>query len=370
MRIQLTLAVIVVLAGAGRGTGAEISELNFSVAPNEMLLTPADFAPLAEDLAKAIGLPVKLVEARSHADAVESLRSNQIQLGWFCNRSAVAALDSGKGEVFAEIDGSHGDKTSIVVRKDSPIAKNLDQLLAQAKARGKPTKFPVWIAGLEPLFDHAQELTFLQDQPLSTAGFLTSHFFFAENGIDPQVAFKKYGIGTLEGNALAVAEGTADAAVFKYGALEIFARRHPENAAQLRVICRGPGGGNDPLLWRCDLPNALKDKIRAFFLDYAKVEANRNKLAALKWRGFLPASNRHVNPYRYLLALTEKDQLEKDQRIPAVDKQARLAELAQRIQELKASGGWHIPHRKPIDYDKPLDSQLNPSTEKPAAKAK
>jgi phosphonate transport system substrate-binding protein len=344
--------------------------LNFSVGPNEMLWSKADFGPLAEDLAKAISLPVKLCEARSHADAVEALRSSQIQLGWFCNRSAVAAIDSANGEIFAEIDGSHGDKTSIVVHQDGPIAKDLDRILAQSKASGKPMRFPSWLAGLEPLFDHAKEITFLQDQPLSTAAFLSSHFFFTENGIDPQTAFKKYGVGTLQSNALAVADGTADAAVFKYGALDIFARRYPAKGAQLRVICRGPGGGNDPLVWRADLPNDLKNKIRNFFLDYAKSEANRSKLAALKWKGFLPASNRHVNPYRYLLALTEKAELEKDGQIPAADKQVRLAELTQRIQELKTLGGWHIPHRKPIDYSKPLDSQLNPSPQTPATSAK
>lgn len=358
MKIKFAIPVILVLAFARIAPCAEIRELNFSVGPNEMLLAKEDFVPLAKDLAKAIGLPVRLSVEGSHAEAVDAMRSNKIQLAWFCNRSAVAAIDSGKGEIFAEIDGSHGDKTSIVVRKDSQIAKNLDQVLAKAKVSGKPTRFPPWIAGLEPLFDHAKETTFLQTEPLSTAAFLTSNFFFAANNIDPQVDFKKFGVGTLEGNALAVADGTADAAVFKYGALDILGRTHPEKAARLRVICRGPSGGNDPLLWRSDLPNGLKDKIRALFLDYAKIEANRGKLAALKWKGFLPASNNHVNPYRYLLALTEKAQLDKDDRIPAAEKQIRLEELSKRIQDLKALGGWHIPHRKPIDYSKPLGPQL------------
>lgn len=360
MKLKSMVAVIAVLAFVSMAMCADRSELTIGVGPNEMLLTKQDLAFLADDLAKATGLPVKLVEANTHAEAIEAMGANKIQLGWFCNRAAVEVIDRGKGQIFAEIDGSHGDKTSIVVRKDSQIAKNLDQILARAKASGTPTRFPIWIAGLEPLFDHARDINFVQCEPLSTAAFITDHFFFVENGIDPRVAFKRCGIGTLEGNALAVADGTADAAVFKYGVLEILARTHPDKAAQLRVICRGPGGGNDPLVWRDDLPKDLKDKILAFFLDYARTEANRNKLAAVKWKGFLPASNAHVNPYRYLLLLTEMARLEKDAQVPAEEKRVKLAELTRRSNELKALGGWHIPHRKPIDYSKPIEPQLQP----------
>jgi len=360
MMTRFAAVLIAALAFSSVVPGAEVPELNVCVAPNEMLLTKQDLQPLADELSRATGIPVRLFEARDHAAAIEAMRSNQVQLGWFCNRAAVEVIDHGKGEIFAEIDGSNGDKTSILVRKDSQVSKELDQILAKAKETGKPTRFPVWIAGLEPLFNNARDIRFQQCEPLSTAGFITSHFFLAENGIDPQVAFKSCTVGTLEANALAVADGTADAAVFKAGALDVLARTCPEKAAMLRVIGRGPGGGNDPLVWRSDLPDDLKQQLRTFFLDYAKSETNRGKLTALKWKGFLPATNAHVNPYRYLLALDEKALLEKNSQIPAADKQAKLTELAKRIADLKALGGWHIPHRKPIDYSKPLEPQLTP----------
>lgn len=354
MRVILIAALSIISSIFSPVFAADPSEVVFGIGPNENLLSDKELSPLINELSQTIGHPIRLAVANTHAAQIEAMRANQIQVAWFSTRAAVEVIANGHGEIFAEIDGSNGDKTSIIVRKDSPIAAESDEILTGKRI----SKYPKWLAGLQPLFDHAGDVRFLDCEPVSTAGFIADQFFFAENGFHPAMACKSYATGELEDNALAVADGRADAAVFKASAMEIVARRHPEQAARIRVVCRGPGGGNDPLVWRDDLQAGVKDKIRDFFLSYAKSESNRSKLAVIKWKGFLPASNAHVNPFRYMLLLDEKARIEKDSALSPQERQSKLAAIEPEIARLKALRGWHIPHRKPIDYTRPIEPQL------------
>jgi phosphonate transport system substrate-binding protein len=115
----------------------------------------------------------------------------------------------------------------------------------------------------------------------------------------------------------------------------------PDKAAQIRVIWKSPLIPNDPLVWRKDLPDDLKAKIKNFILGYGRqgpdADRQRQVLAHLVqgWQPFHESSDAQLIPIRQLSLAKEKIVLESSQDIAPQEKQAKLAAIEAKLADLQ-----------------------------------
>lgn len=290
--------------------------LNFGVVPTESSHTlRKDYEPVRAGLEAATGLKVEMYFAPDYTGVIEAMRFGKVHLALLGNNSAIDAVDRAQAEIFAQTvdkDGQAGYWSLIVVHRDSPI-DTLDALLARRR-----------------------ELTLALGDHQSTSGTLVPGYYaFAQNGVNPAKEFKALRHSHHEANILAVAAKQIDAATCSNEAMFRLEQFQPEMAKRVKAIWKGPLIASDPLAWRIDLPAELKRKIAEFFSGYGDTEEERASIAALKWSGFRASSNAQLNPYRLLRVLKEKASVEADEKMPAEQKAARLAELGAKQAELE-----------------------------------
>lgn len=280
-----------------------------------------DWQPVLEDMSRKLGIKVNAFFASDYAGIIEGMRFNKVQIGWFGNKSAMEAVDRANGEVFAQTinaDGSLGYYSMISVHKDSPY-QTLDDVLKNAK-----------------------NINFGIGDPNSTSGFLVpSYYVFAQNNVDPKAAFKSIRGANHEANILGVANKQLDAAVHASDTLDRITARQPEMAKQLRQVWKSPLIAADPIVWRKDLPQDLKVKIKDFLVNYGKTgpDAAREKalLAKLTFSGFQESSNAQLKPIRQLELFKEKTKLEADANMKADEKKAKLDDIARKLADVAKS---------------------------------
>lgn len=292
------------------------SEINFGVISTESSQALKEsWQPFLVDMEKAIGMKVNAFFASDYGGIIEGMRFNKVQIAWHGNKSAMEAVDRANSEVFVRVvykDGTMGYHSYMVVHKDSPLNS------------------------LEDLLKNAKNLTFGIGEPNSTSGFLVpSYYVFALNKVDPKTAFKSIRGANHETNILAVANKQVDASVFASDAWDRVSARRPEIAAQLKRIWTSPLIPSDPMVWRKDLDPEIKRKVKAFFLAYGKSDARqKDVLAKLNYSAFVESNNDQLKPIRQLEFFRERTRVAGDERMPATEKQAKLAELDRKLAEL------------------------------------
>lgn len=304
---------------------AQPTELNFGIISTEGTLNlRSQWTPFLDDLAKAVGVKVNGFYPSDYAGVIEAMRFNKVQLAWYGNASAIVAVDRADGEVFAQktyADGTRGYYSLLVVPKDSPI-QSLEQLLKSPPGT----------------------LNFGNGDPNSTSGFLVpSYYAWAKNGVDVRKFFKNVVSANHETNLLAVANKQVDVATNNTEDFARFEKNQPARAANVREIWRSPIIPSDPIVWRRDLPDDLKAKVRDFFLTYgtdrpgADVAHERKVLADLgNWGRFIASSNAQLLPVRQVAAFREKITTESSTTLGAEDKAKKLEEIDARLKELDA----------------------------------
>lgn len=299
------------------------TELNFGIISTESSQAlEKGFRPFLEDMSKALGIRVNAFFASDYAGVIEAMRFGKVHLAWYGNKSAMEAVDRAGGEIFAQtvdLDGNPGYWSLLIVHKESEI-KTLEDLI---KSPGK--------------------YTFGNGDPNSTSGFLVpGYYVFAVNRIDPKTHFKAVRTGNHEANALAVATKQVDVATNNTESLSNLKKRAPDKYEQIRVIWKSPLIPSDPLVWKKDLPEDLKNRIRGFVLSYGvegpEAERQRAVLAGMSsgWAPFKASDNSQLIPIRQLTLFREKIKLEGDERLGQAEKQAKLAELDAKLKDLQA----------------------------------
>lgn len=294
---------------------APAKEINFGFISTEASNNlKSAWEPVLDDLRKSTGLKVNAYFATDYAGIIEAMRFNKVQVAWMGNKSAMEAVDRAGGEVFAKIvakDGSEGYYGVLIVAKDSPV-KSLDDVIR----------------------DHAN-LTLGFGDPNSTSGTAVPGFYaFAPNRIDPLKDFKRTVRASHETNLLAVVNKQVDVATNNTENTARFELTHPEQARQVRVIWKSPLIASDPIVWRKDLDDGTKKKVRDFMLSYGRDEREKANLAPLQYSGFRASTDAQLVPIRQIELARARSAVEADATLGADAKAARLKEIDDRLAEL------------------------------------
>ncbi len=308
---------LVALAAGLTFTLAHAQDINFGIISTESTQNlKADWQPLLDDMEKQTGLKVKAFFAPDYAGIIEGMRFNKVQVAWLGNKSAMEAVDRANGEVFAQMvnaDGTQGYYSHFVVHKDSPLT-SLDDVLKNGKS-----------------------LSFGNGDPNSTSGFLVpGYYVFAKNKIDAKTHFKTVRSANHETNALAAANKQVDVAVTNSETMGKLQERQPEKAQAIRIIWTSPLIPLDPLVLNKGVPEATKQKIKTFFVNYAKTDAREKAIVMQlsKLSGFKASSNDQLIPIRQLDLFGKRNKIESDGTLSDADKKAQIAAIDQQLSAL------------------------------------
>ena len=273
--------------------------------------------PFFKDMEKATGLTVKSFYAPDYAGVIEAMRFNKVQVAWYGNKAAMEAVDRANGEVFAQVgyaDGTWGYHALLITHKDSPY-KNVDDVIKNGK-----------------------NINFGIGDPNSTSGFLVpTYYIFAQRNIEPRNTFKTVRNASHGANIQAVLAKQLDVATNNtedYGRLEA---TKPELASQIRVIWKSPLIPSDPFVWRKDLDQETKDKIRKFVLEYAKNNpAEKEVLKNIyNYAGFRASTDAQLNPIRQLELFKDRQKVQADASLTDADKKKKLADIDAALAKVK-----------------------------------
>lgn len=329
-RTLLTATVATLALGFAATTRAQgLKELNFGIISTESSANlKTIWVPFLADMEKQTGMKVNAFFAPDYAGVIEGMRFNKVQIAWYGNASAMQAVDRADGEIFVQTtskDGAPGYWSLLLVHKDSPINSLQDILAAPGK------------------------YTFGNGDPNSTSGFLVPSFYvFGQNNIDPRKHFTRTVTGSHEVNALAVANKQVDVATNNTENLERLEKTQPEKAKAVKAIWKSPLIPSDPIVWRKDMADADKAKIKGFFMNYgtqqpgksAEQLANETKvLSDLQWGPFKESTNKQLIPIRQLALFRDKIKLEGDANMAADEKAKKIAEIDAKLAELNKQMG-------------------------------
>ncbi|MCV3240660.1 phosphonate ABC transporter substrate-binding protein [Mesorhizobium sp. ZC-5] len=303
------VAFSVLLSGA-----AYAEEINFGIISTEsqQQLKPK-WEPLLADMEKATGLTINPFFASDYSGVIEGMRFGKVQMAWYGNKSAMEAVDRAEGEVFAQQTNANGE----------PGYYSL--IIAPADSK---------LTSVEDLLKCDGTLNFGLGDPNSTSGFLVpSTFVFAANNVDPKTCFKNVTNANHEANSMAVANGQVDAAANNTENMTLVEQNNPEAFKKIKVIWKSPLIASDPIVWRKDLPEETKGKIKDFMFSYGSGKATgdaakeKEILAGLKWAGFKPSDNNQLLPIRVMELTKAIAKVQADASLSDTDKKAQVEKL-------------------------------------------
>lgn len=315
--IGLFILLCILLAGSSRHAQAQ-KEINFGIISTDATAALKQaWQPFIDDLNKETGLKVTAFFASDYAGIIEAMRFDKVQFAWMGNKAAIEAVDRANGEVFAQVvfaDGGTGYYSYLITHKDSPI-KSLEDFLKNGK-----------------------QYTFGNGDPNSTSGNLVPGFYvFAKNNIDPKSHFKVMTSANHASNLAAVLNKQVDVATNNSEELGKLKAQSPEKADQIRIIWTSPEIPSDPLVWRKDLPQDVKQKIKAFVLSYGNTERGRSVMNGIySYGGFRDSSNAQLLPIRQLELFKAKTKLEGDTTLSDADRKMKLTEIDRQLAEIDA----------------------------------
>ena len=288
--------------------------INFGIISTESQQNlKTQWEPLLKAMTEKTGLEVKPFFASDYAGIIEGMRFGKVQMAWYGNKSAMEAVDRADGEVFVQsvpVGGEPGYWSVIIVPKDSPI-QTVDELLKCD-----------------------QSLNFGLGDPNSTSGYLVPMtFVFGAKSIDPKSCFKNVTNANHETNAMAVANKQVDAAANNTENMALIKQNQPKAFENIREIWRSPLIPSDPIVWRKELSEGDKEKIRDFFLTYGTERSTGNVaeekavLAGLKWAPFRASTDKQLLPIRVMEISKSISKVQADASMAEDAKKAKLDEL-------------------------------------------
>lgn len=272
--------------------------------------------PLIDDMNKQTGLHVKAFFATDYAGIIEGMRFDKVQVAYLGNASALEAVDRSNGEVFAKTRYANGS------------AGYYSVLITNVNSRFKT---------LDDVFRNTKDVTLGFGDPNSTSGTLIpGYYLFAKHNAPVRTSFKTVLPSSHEANLLAVVNNKIDIATNNTEMLDTLKKQYPDKFAQVRVLWTSPLIPTDPLVWRKDLPQATKDKLRNFFLNYAKTDPHEKQVMAgiFGYGGFDASSDAQLLPIRQVALFQQKQKIESDTHLSDSERQTQLAALDAKLSAL------------------------------------
>ena len=280
---------------------SEPTVLKFAILPTldfKTLEEQRNWNTFIKDMEKTLGISINLFPVRSYKQVIKAINNNDgAQIAWFGGKSYVEAAKEDKIEAFARTvndDGSRGYYSYLIANKNNPI-------VSQVKALDKNQSDKYIIDAIKK----NSGLTFAFNDKNSTSGFLVPNLcFFALNGVEPQTAFSDPPsfLNNHEATALAVADGYVDIATNNSEGLVRLERSRPKAYEKIKVIWESRVIPSDPIAYRKDLPDNLKNNIRKFFYNYS----NQKVLNTMGWSRFERASDSTWDVIRELDDIAKK----------------------------------------------------------------
>ena len=316
-RFSRVLTASALLAGSLAGMAhADQPVINFGIISTESSQNlKSIWEPFLKDMSQQTGYQVKAFFAPDYAGIIQGMRFDKVDIAWYGNKAAMEAVGRAHGEIFAQTvaaSGAPGYWSLLIANKDSKI-DSVEDMLANAKS-----------------------LTFGNGDPNSTSGYLVpGYYVFAKNNVDPVKAFKRTLNSSHEVNALAVANKQVDVATFNTEGMERLELTQPEKARQLKVIWKSPLIPGDPLVWRNNLSDEQKNKLRDFFFKYGANAEQKKVLADLQWSKFQPSDDDQLLPIRQLELFKQRTDVANNANLGAEEKAAKLKALDEELAKLE-----------------------------------
>jgi phosphonate transport system substrate-binding protein len=308
---------IAALACASFGA-ATAQEISFGIIATDAASVQRErWEPFFRDMERKTGLTVKSFYAPDYAGVIEAMRFNKIQVAWYGNKAAMEAVDRANGEVFAQVryaDGTFGYHALLITHKDSPY-QTLDDVLKNTR-----------------------NINFGIGDPNSTSGFLVPTFYiFAQNNVDHRTAFKTIRSASHGANIQAALARQVDVATNNTEDMGKLETNRPDLFSQLRIIWKSPLIPSDPFVWRKDLDPAIKQRLKAFVLDYAKSDPQEKAILnkIYNYDGFRESNNDQLIPIRQLELFRDRRRAETDEKLSAAERARALAEIDAKLAALK-----------------------------------
>lgn len=187
----------------------------------------------ASYLTRRLGRPVQFVQRRSYRDALEMLRTGELDFSWTCSYSFLQAYDAGLADLVAApvFEGKPLYRSYIIVHRDSPVT-GIKQL------EGK---------------------SFAYTDPDSNTGYLVPRSMIAALHANPDKFFR-YSFFTWDhGQAIeAVADKVADGASVDAYVWEFLATIRPQLTEKTKIVQRSSYFGFPPIVARRGLDPKVK----------------------------------------------------------------------------------------------------------------
>lgn len=274
--LQLPLLATLAVHGApARAAACERPDrLRFSIIPRgDVRQEIADLQPLLDQLRTALGIPVEIYAAPSYGAVVEALLSGAVHLARLGPASYVSAR---RADPLLTPFASYANKAS----RFQPAGAFYHSLLI-VRAGGA-------IADLEGLRGKRLALV----DPESTSGALIPRHVFAKQvGRPLEAYFSQVGYsGSHTQSVNRVLAGQIDAAFVGSQNLAAETASHPGKERQIRVVWRSGPIPTDPFVFRGQLCDGLKEKIRAAFFKHGGPQS-ADVLDKLNVARFVPVSD-------------------------------------------------------------------------------
>jgi phosphonate transport system substrate-binding protein len=199
---------------------------------------------LMEALEKRMGMKVQGFVATDYNGVIEALRAGHVDIAYLGPFSYVLATTVAPVEAFVIAETKKNGRTfyhsQIITLKGSGI-----ETINDLKARN-----------------------FAFVDPSSTSGYVFPLAGLLKAGIEPKRDFKNVIFtGAHDANALAVANGKVDAATIADRIFDAAVQKGHIDASKVHVVWRSDPIPESPMVWRKSLPEPMKQKIKAAFLD-------------------------------------------------------------------------------------------------------
>mgnify|MGYP001587697376 CR=1 FL=1 len=238
---KLVTSTLLAALMAGASVSAFARDLVMGLIPaesNEEMIQK--FEPMRVHLEKKLGQKVKVFTATDYAGVIEGMKKKRVDIAWFGPLSYYLAEQEAGAEAFAvgirEGSSSHTYKSIIIAPCDSGI-KSIKDL------KGKSVAFV--------------------DPASTSGGLMPTYMVKKETGVMPQEFFGKFTYsGSHDAAELAVKNKTVDAAADNDITYEKMLAKGLISKQTNCIVKESDPLPGSPLVYRGDLPAAMKKKIR------------------------------------------------------------------------------------------------------------